>query len=321
MYAVDEVGAVERYVQMSRESERLGVEGYEGEVDAGLPADVEGVGQVVFVERGPHLRQGADELVGEEGDVVAVDVDVGHGDADGLLHALLRQHFVDACLTACADGLLFGVGRAAVVVGGQQFAVGHGEHGLPADGRGVDVVGQEVEFAVDPFLAFQAVEVVDEEGGLLVAVALPVVLFVGRVVVAVVYHPADELDGRVVLLAVVFAAGLHDDFLQGVGGGRQCDVQLGLRGGAYGAGVFVVSHGRHCELGLRTAGGEAEVAFVVGHASFGGSFQVDGCVGQRFLCQGIGYCPAQGVLCLQGEGGTYEHDPKNCFCKLHPTMF
>ena len=197
---------------MPVEAERLGVERGESEVYARLARYLQRIHQVVFIESCADTGQGADKLIGEEGDVVLVNVHVLEDFVDGCLHALFGEKFVDTGLFAPFHPLFFSTGRFPVIVRSEQFAGGDGENRLSGDGRGVYVFGEEIKFAVEPFLLFLFVEVIQREGGFLVTLALPEIFFVRRIVVAAFNHPADKLYGGIVFFTVVLAFGFHYDF-------------------------------------------------------------------------------------------------------------
>jgi len=117
----DKVSRVERHIQVSVKTERLGIKRRESEVCTRLSGNLQRVHQVIFIKACTDTGQGTDKLICKQGNVVFVNVDVFKDFIDGCLHPLFREKLIDTGLFAPFHPLLLGTGRFPVIVCGKQF--------------------------------------------------------------------------------------------------------------------------------------------------------------------------------------------------------
>ena len=117
----NKVSRVERHIQVSVETERLGIKRCESKVCTRLSSNLQRVHQVIFIKACADTGQGTDKLICKQGNVVFVDIDVFKDFIDGCLHPLFRKKLIDTGLFAPFHPLLLGTGRFPVIVCGKQF--------------------------------------------------------------------------------------------------------------------------------------------------------------------------------------------------------
>ena len=202
------VGTVEADVEVSDKAERLRHGGRKTQVDViQTVVELQRVEDIIFIEGGTKRRDGRNELLAIEVDVVLVEVHLGEDLGLEQGHELFGHHVVHTCV-------LFGLGDGTVQVAGilpimllHTFVGRNGQHGCAGDDGGVDELLDELELLL-PTGQMAAAEVVQRIGHVVVAGFAEEVVLLGRMVVLVLDDVANEDDGGVVLAAIAFPLGL-----------------------------------------------------------------------------------------------------------------
>ena len=177
--------------------------------------------------------------------------------------------------------LFLAFGRFAVIVRSQQLTVGDGKHGLSRNGGSIHIVRQELEFTIKPLLLLYAVEVVNGKGHLLITIPLPEVQLFGRIVIPMFYHLSHKFHGGIIFFLISLPFGLYHHFIQGIRYRRKGDGKTDTLCRMNKTGVFIISNGRNNQHGLGAVGLERKLSFVIGHTSFGSTFQIHRCIWER----------------------------------------
>ena len=118
----DKISRVEHHIQMSVETERLGIEWCKSKVYTRFSGNLQGIHQVIFIEACADTGQWTDKFIREQGDIIFVDIHVFKDFIDGSLHSLFGEKFIDTGLFTPFHPLFLGTGRFPVIVCGKQFA-------------------------------------------------------------------------------------------------------------------------------------------------------------------------------------------------------
>ena len=118
-------------------------------------------------------------------------------------------------------------------------------------------------------------EVIDGKSHFFVAITFPKVAFVGRVVIPMLYHLAYKLHCGIILFLIPFTFRLHHHLIQCISGWRKGNIELRRLCRMNQPDIFIISHGRNDQRGLRAIGLEGKTAVIVRHPSLRSSFQIN----------------------------------------------
>ena len=208
------IGAIEAHIKVPYKAERLRHSRRKAKVDVPEPIiQLQGVEDVVFVERRAERRKGRDELLAIEVDVILIEIHFREHFRLEEGHKLFGHHIIHT-------GMLFSFGDGAVQVACilpvmllNAFVGRNWQHWSTRYYSGVDEVFDELELLL-PTGKVTAAEVVQRIGHVVIASLTEVVIFLGRMVVLVFDDVAYQDDSRVVLAAIAFTFGLDHHFAQ-----------------------------------------------------------------------------------------------------------
>ena len=289
------IGAIEAHIKVPYKAERLRHGRCKAKVDVPEPIiQLQGVEDVVFVERRAERRKGRDELLAIEVDVILVEIHFREHFRLEEGHKLFGHHIIHT-------GMLLSLGDSAVQVAGilpvmllNAFVGRNGQHWRTRHNSGVDEVFDELELLL-PTGKVTAAEVVQRIGHVVISSFAEVVIFLGRMVVLVLDDVAYQDDGRIILAAITFTLRLDHHFAQLYVLREHLDGHIHLTIASH-DGLRVVAKITELNDTTRTCE-HREVALCIGDSAVGSTFFRNVYKVERLACDAVQHLSLHGDTC------------------------
>ena len=118
----DKISRVEHYIQMSVESERLGVKWGESQIYTRFTGYLQCIHQIILIESRTDAGQWTDKLIGKQGNVIFVNIHILENFVDSSLHPLFGKELINTRLFASFHPLFLGAGRFPIIIRSKQLS-------------------------------------------------------------------------------------------------------------------------------------------------------------------------------------------------------